>query len=457
MKSYQLLIATLSLFGGLAQAAQVDYVVAKKQENERLQAIKLAADKNDEAFFSQKESHLSAVLPVVLHQLIKDYCFNYREDFFAAVYQSIPLVGCPKHSYAVAMTPDCGTTMTCAGVGSKLRVWNETGVCIASLDKYSVAAVTPDGHFVVYGSFDGEVRVWDKISNEVNELIGHTGIIASVAIATNGNIIAGVGDGMVKVWDRLTGRCLFTPPIHGVDAIIVSADGGTIVTRAIAHEVATVQVWDVSGNRLCTLVYDCVDTLAKAITANDDTIVTAGYYTVKVWKIATGECIKVLQHDDCVSGVVVSPKGNKLMIVSRTIIAIWDIASGACIEKFSVPNLFVQSFANEDAFVVSSNSHDQDMVTVRKFNQQIRRQLSKLSFAQLTSLKQLLSDLSEVQNAAVSAGTVKIPIILSKQQGAALFALPLEYQRNICAHYNITEAAEAFNKRMEQDCKKTAE
>ena len=64
-------------------------------------------------------------------------------------------------------------------------------------------AVAPDGSWLVSGGADGTVRIWDVATwRERALLAGHTGGVASVAVAPDGSwLVSGGADGTVRIWD----------------------------------------------------------------------------------------------------------------------------------------------------------------------------------------------------------------------------------------------------------------
>jgi len=387
-------------------------------------------------------------------------------------------VGHAQHIRVVTMTPDCSTIVTGGGGNEKLaKVWDVAGKCIKSLDNHTgfinAVAVTPDGKFVVTGSWVGDARVWDRerdcVAQYGDPQNGHAGDIVGIAITPDGNkIITSSDDKTVKIWDRKTAQCVCT--LGGRDQwrpgdggrpgeIVMSNDGCVFVVRDVALGGGgdAIRVYDISGKIICSLVHD---SSVSSFAFNGDMIVTGtDNRTCMVWGKETSRCIKTLTAS---RGAVawVSINSDKIAIVNHVlmeticVMRIWDCVSGFYIETCVIP-CAIDYFVHENAFM-AQDPRDDKIAVVKKFNHAIRKELPQLSYAQLVCLKQLLDSLNESQAPLGHDVDKKIrAIVLSKHQGVALFALPVEYQRNICMHYNITETAQEFNKRMDQDCKKT--
>jgi WD40 repeat protein len=60
---------------------------------------------------------------------------------------------------------------------------------------------SPDSQFVAWGASDSTVKLWDRLSGEVQTLRGHFSWVHSVAFSPDGRLLAsGSDDGTAKIW-----------------------------------------------------------------------------------------------------------------------------------------------------------------------------------------------------------------------------------------------------------------
>jgi WD40 repeat protein len=80
-----------------------------------------------------------------------------------------------------------------------------------SLEGLSTVAFSPNGKYVVSGSYDKTVRVWDVATgNEVTRMT-HDGPVGSAAFSPDGKyVVSSSRDKIIRVWDIATGAWLRT-------------------------------------------------------------------------------------------------------------------------------------------------------------------------------------------------------------------------------------------------------
>ena len=140
-----------------------------------------------------------------------------------------------------------------------IRVWDaQTGNPVLGplkMRTHSIFSVafSPDGRRIASGSFDKTILVWHALTGKVvaGPFKGHTGSILSVCFSPNGKQIAsGSSDQTIWIWDAQTGIPL-VGPLRGhtnwVNSVVFSGDGARI---ASGSRDGTIRVWDAMSGRL---------------------------------------------------------------------------------------------------------------------------------------------------------------------------------------------------------------
>ena len=147
---------------------------------------------------------------------------------------------------------------------------------------YAVA-VSPDGHFIVSGSNDKTVKVWNTASGRLlRSLDGHTDSVRAVAVSPDGRfIVSGSNDKTVKVWDAASGRLLRSLDGHTdrVRAVAVSPDGRTIVSGS--HD-RTIRAWDLASGESRMLFWNDAAIFSLAL-SGDGQLLACGDVSGRVW------------------------------------------------------------------------------------------------------------------------------------------------------------------------------
>jgi WD40 repeat protein len=108
---------------------------------------------------------------------------------------------------------------------------NVVGTLRGHTEPVYAVAYTPDGKFVLTGSFDKSLKIWDAATGkEVKTFAGTTGhqnLVLAVAINPEGTLFAsGSSDNTARVWDFPTSAPLRALECKdGVLSVALSADG----------------------------------------------------------------------------------------------------------------------------------------------------------------------------------------------------------------------------------------
>ena len=211
-------------------------------------------------------------------------------------------------------------------------------------------ALSGDGRYIVSGSRDGTVAVWDlQTGARLHELTGHQGGVTSVALSGDGrHIVSGSRDGTVAVWDLQTGARLHELTGHqdGVTSVALSGDGRYIVSGSGD---GTVAVWDLqTGARLHELTGHQGGVNSVALSGDGRYIVSGSDDgTVAVWDLQTGARLHELTgHHGRVNSVALSGDGRHIVSGSRDrTVAVWDLQTGARLHELTGHQDWVNSVA----------------------------------------------------------------------------------------------------------------
>ncbi|KAG8688286.1 hypothetical protein FRC08_011512, partial [Ceratobasidium sp. 394] len=154
--------------------------------------------------------------------------------------------------YSVAFSLDSRWIVSGSGDGT-VRIWDaETGDPVLEPLKghtepvWSVA-FSPNGRWIVSGSADKTIRIWDAETGEarLDPLRGHSGDVLSVAFSPDSSRIgSGSADGTVRIWDVETGESGLGPlqaHTNSVNSVVFSSDGHWIASGSLDE---TLRIWD---------------------------------------------------------------------------------------------------------------------------------------------------------------------------------------------------------------------
>jgi WD40 repeat protein len=213
---------------------------------------------------------------------------------------------------SVAFSSDGGWLVSGSWDGT-IKFWDtETGQELRSLSEHAnsvqAVAVSPDGSLVASGSWDRTVRLWyasdpspdaagsGQGGKELSAIVGHKGPVASVAFSPDGRwLVSGSWDRTVKIWEIESGREVRTLAGHAdsVQSVSISPDGLWI---ASASADGTVRVWEAAtGREVHTLRGHGGPALAVSFSPTGRRVATGGYdTTVRIWETATGREVRKL-------------------------------------------------------------------------------------------------------------------------------------------------------------------
>ncbi|CAG8614070.1 684_t:CDS:2, partial [Paraglomus occultum] len=104
------------------------------------------------------------------------------------------------------------------------------------------AEPTP-GQYIVTGSRDKTIKIWDSTGQCVRTLVGHDNWVRGLVFHSSGKyLISASDDKTIKIWDIKTGRCYKTVEAHAhfVTCIAFNHGNPVVATGSVDQ---TVKIW----------------------------------------------------------------------------------------------------------------------------------------------------------------------------------------------------------------------
>jgi RNA polymerase sigma factor (sigma-70 family) len=219
--------------------------------------------------------------------------------------------------------------------------------------------LSPDGKLLAVPFFNDKMRFWDLSSGaEVHPFGDDAPSVHRAAFSPSGEVLATYNaaprGGVIRIWDIRKGKKIQS--IEGAEGnigkkiqSIEGAEGNIGWTRLLAFSPrgnmlafpreGGVCVWDCASGKVLHQLESSAKTLVGCVAFSADGKLLAATsdwsrnrpnkdYAIHLWDLATGKEVAALQgHEDDVSALVMSPKGNLLASASSAdgTIRFWDL------------------------------------------------------------------------------------------------------------------------------------
>jgi WD40 repeat protein len=238
---------------------------------------------------------------------------------------------------------------------------------IGHTDLVMSVALSSDGLYAVSGSWDNTVRVWELFSGRcIGLLEGHTGGIVSIVISPDGRFAMSASlDNTARIWCLETGQCVQILEGHTgrVESVAFNHSGHCAVSGSWDN---TVRVWGLSSGRCIKSLKGHTHWIHSVTFSPDDQYVVSGSWdsVVKVWEVKSGRCMHTLKgHGGGPVSVVISPDGRYVITGCHDkSLRVWELVSGQCIHTLKGHSYAVLSVAiTTDGIYAVSGSQDKTL------------------------------------------------------------------------------------------------
>ncbi|MEH1824438.1 MAG: NACHT domain-containing protein [Nostoc sp.] len=155
----------------------------------------------------------------------------------------------------------------------------------------------------------------------------------------------------------------FTQILGSIFSVEFSPDD-TLV--AIGDSLGLVHLWEFPSGKKHLILRGHSSSVRSVSFSFDGQVIASASSdeTVRIWNISTGECLKILKHNDRVRTVAFSPNNRILASGSfDNTVKIWDILTGKCLKNFIGHNRAVTSLSfSPDGQVIASGSYDKNII-----------------------------------------------------------------------------------------------
>ncbi len=187
-------------------------------------------------------------------------------------------------------------------------------------DTVTGIVVSPDGRYLISGSLDKTIRVWQLSSGKLLRILkSQTGIVSLAVIPNTDFIISGSADGTITVWEIRDGNLIkkiiqfqnsYVPILtasQGDSIIILDGHGNLEIAKWIKERALKKSVRKSLSGSFFGMIK------ALAVTPDERFIITAGFNRFHAWGIDSSKIVKTLELPSVVYSVVSTPDAKHLL------------------------------------------------------------------------------------------------------------------------------------------------
>jgi WD40 repeat protein len=241
-----------------------------------------------------------------------------------------------------------------AVIPRKKDVNNRTYSLRSHIWDVSDLAFSPNGKFLISGSFDETIQLWSLLTHKlIRTFPGHKDGVQTVLITPDAQTLISAGGtaktntgNAIRITSLKNGKVIGNLNGHtlGVTALAITPDGQTLASSSYD---TTIKLWNWKAKKLTnTLTGHGSWVRSLAISPDGKTLVSGGGSpeektdsSVKIWDLQTGKIIRNIPgNNSSISYVAFTPDGEKIISGSETEIKIWNVSNGELANTIKAPS-----------------------------------------------------------------------------------------------------------------------
>lgn len=265
--------------------------------------------------------------------LIQIFNYQQKEPFYQMIFK-----GHDKYVNAIALSPNEKWLLT-GSTDHSLRVWDLTGKEILKLTGHtgSIEAVgfSPDGTYILSGSVDHKIKIWTQTGELIHTCKEHQKGITSLAFSPDGLYFAsGSRDNTLIIWNAKTFKKYKTLQGHTADIhdICFSPDGKYVLSGSLD---TSLRLWNLESEEFTLFEGHSNAVLSLDFSSDGQHIISGSSdQTLRLWN-RKGELLQTLEgHHALVNSVIFSAKGQEIISAcSKGVCIHWNLQGKELIRK----------------------------------------------------------------------------------------------------------------------------
>jgi len=254
---------------------------------------------------------------------------------------------------------------------NKVKIWDvsKQGL-IQVLSKHTSdvneLAVSPDGKWFITGDESDRVLVWDAVKGTLRKRFSrHAHNITGLGVTRDGNAVSVDSFGFIKYWRLPSGSLIQGwSADNSIYGLAVSPNG----QYAATGHWEKIELWSLRQNDLGTMIAKFGDhkgSIEHLVFGEDNqTLATGstGSAYLKIWSIPSGKLIRTINraHLNKVYALAISPNGNFLASGGKnSFVKVWNFPSGSAKNRLSIRKVYATSLAiSPDSTIVAVGQED---------------------------------------------------------------------------------------------------